>query len=122
MSNLSLPSSVELISVHVHKTAGSTFGYKILPQIYSEENILYDNENLSLETLVERGKLTNANRVIHGHFAAQKYQDYFPRDKLVIWLKNPLIQLISVYFFLYDIAKYGYRNEQHRYVVEKKIN
>lgn len=122
MSALSLPARVELISVHVHKTAGSTFGYNILPQIYSEENILYDNEDLSLETLVNQGKLTNTTRAIHGHFAARKYQDYFQSAKLVIWLRNPLIQLISVYCFWYDIAKSRYMDERHRYVVENKLD
>lgn len=40
MANLSGLSEVELISVHLPKTAGSTFGYQILLQVYRQEENL----------------------------------------------------------------------------------
>jgi hypothetical protein len=60
VTNLPLPSAVELISVHVPKTAGAIFGNRILPQIYPsyETDILYDYDDLPVNTLIQQGKLT----------------------------------------------------------------
>ena len=121
MSNLSLPSSVELISVHVPKTAGSTFGGGILPYIYGEENILYDYDGLSVEALVKQGKLTNNIKAIHGHFPAVKYKSYLGKVKLVIWLRNPILILISWYYF-WNSKRDVFYDEAHRYVVENGLN
>jgi SAM-dependent methyltransferase len=89
---------VEIISVHVPKTAGTTFK-KVLQQVYAEEEIFFDYPH--------RGKLRNrmltqnsANvKVIHGHFPANKYDVKFPKARKIIWLRNPIIRLISHYFF-----------------------
>ena len=89
---------VEIISVHVPKTAGTTFK-KVLQQIYTEEEIFFDYPH--------RGPIRNrmlakdsANvRVIHGHFPANKYDVKFPKAQKIIWLRNPIIRLISHYFF-----------------------
>ncbi len=88
---------VEIISVHVPKTAGTTFK-KVLQQIYTDQEIFFDYPH--------RGPLHNkmlakdsANvRVIHGHFPANKYELKFPKARKIIWLRNPIIRLISHYF------------------------
>jgi Sulfotransferase domain len=104
MTNLSFPSSVELISVHLPKTAGSTFGKVILPQIHPQNQILYDYDNFPINILIEQGKLRTETRVIHGHFPDQKYREYYPNTKMVIWLRNPINLLISAYYFLLNIT------------------
>ncbi len=118
-----MPSAVELISVHVPKTAGSTFGKAILPQIYPPDHILYDYYDLPIDTLIKEGQLTRETRVIHGHFSAQKYREYYPNTKIVIWLRNPILLLISAYYFCitpsYDNVFF---DENHRYVVENQLN
>jgi hypothetical protein len=121
VSNLSVPSAVELISVHLPKTAGSTFGYVVLPQIYAPNQILYDYENLPIKTLIQKGQLTTETRVIHGHFPAKKYREYYHNAKMVIWLRNPILLLISAYYFWFSF-KDNFFNEQHQYVVENKLN
>ena len=116
-------SPVELISVHIPKTAGSTFGHVILPQVYSQNSILYDNNFLPIDTLIQEGKLTQKTRVIHGHFSAEKYREYFPNAKIVIWLRNPILLLISAYYFWIAASIDNIRyNENHRYVVENKLD
>jgi hypothetical protein len=122
MGNLSGLSEVELISVHVPKTAGSTFGYKILPQVYKPEEILYDNDFLPISNLIETRKLKTTTKVIHGHFAATKYLELCPNAKIVIVLRNPILLLISAYYFWMSFSMDNITNENHRYVVENNLS
>lgn len=121
MSDL-LFTSLELISVHLPKTAGTTFGKVILPKIYPQHSILYDYDFLPINTLIREGKLTTQTRVIHGHFSIEKYRGYFNNAKRVIWLRNPIILLISAYFFWMASGRDNiFYDENHRYVVENKL-
>ena len=122
MSNLSLSSTVELISVHLPKTAGSTFGKVILPQVYPPSQILYDYDDLPINTLISQGQLTTETRVIHGHFPAKKYREYYPNAKIVIWLRNPILLLISAYYFWMTLNPDEIFNKDYRYVVENKLD
>lgn len=122
MNNLSWLSEVELISVHVPKTAGSTFGYKILPQVYKSEEILYDNNFLPVNKLIQTGQLRRETKVIHGHFSLTKYLEYCPHSRVVIWLRNPILLLISAYYFWMSFKIDNIRDPNHRYVVESKMS
>lgn len=121
VDNLSWLSEVELISVHVPKTAGSTFGYKILPQVYKAEEILYDYDMSPANKILQSSKLKAGTKVIHGHFNAKKYQEYCPNAKVVIWLRHPILLLISSYhFWLTKTDKFF--DDNHRYVVSNKLS
>ncbi|MCT7975653.1 hypothetical protein [Laspinema olomoucense] len=72
-SSASVLDSIEIISIHLPKTAGSTFGRIILQQIYSPEQIYYDYESLPVKVKVIQEKIPSPTKVIHGHFAAIKY-------------------------------------------------
>lgn len=122
MTNLPLPSAVELISVHVPKTAGATFGNRILPQIYPsyETDILYDYDDLPVNTLIQQGKLTTKTKVIHGHFSANKYWKHYPNAKFIMWLRNPINLLISSYYFWLSNTNKIF-DDNHRYVVSNKL-
>lgn len=122
MANLSWLSEVELISVHVPKTAGSTFGYEILPQVYKPEEILYDNDFLPISNVIETRKLKTTAKVIHGHFAATKYLEHCPNAKIVTVLRNPIILLISAYYFWMSFSMDNITDQNHRYVVEHKLS
>ncbi len=100
---------VELISVHVPKTAGTTF-VDILNQIYGKENIYFDYIPPKY-VKHEPSDLPHNFRVIHGHFNILKY-DYLPAQaKKIIWLRHPIHIVISLYFYwlhvpLVDIYQY----------------
>ena len=121
MNNSALDSQVEIISVHVHKTAGGTFG-RALKQVYGELQVFSDYQEDSLENI--RGKLSVQRQVsvIHGHFAARKYKGCFSSAKRIIWLRNPLIQFISAYFFWKSQPRENvFFSEEHKYMLEKNI-
>ena len=89
--------TVEIISVHVPKTAGTTFS-QLLTGIYGSEAVFMDNENLP-ESQIKPSDLPPHIKAIHGHFHLDKYKGHFYNAKKVIWLRNPVFRLISNYFF-----------------------
>lgn len=121
MNNLSLDSQIEIISVHVHKTAGGTFG-RALKQVYGELQVFSDYQEENLETILAGLSVQPHVRVIHGHFDARKYKGYFSSAKRIIWLRNPIIQFISGYFFWKSQPeKDVFFSEEHKYMVENNI-
>ncbi|MDE5095791.1 MAG: sulfotransferase family 2 domain-containing protein, partial [Trichodesmium sp. St11_bin5] len=89
---------VEIISVHVPKTAGSAFT-RVLFKVYSPEAVFldYPYEKDYQRQFMKEG---DANvRVIHGHFPGSRYKHKFADAKRIIWLREPVNFLISYYCF-----------------------
>ncbi|MEG5083159.1 hypothetical protein QUB53_21320, partial [Microcoleus sp. AT8-B4] len=89
---------VELIVVHVPKTAGATFQV-ILNQVYGCEHIYYDYLEGSRPRVYQPAEIPSEFRVIHGHFPIAKYDNFFPDAKRIIWLRHPVHLLVSLYFY-----------------------
>ena len=90
---------IELIVVHVPKTAGGAF-QSILQQVYGVEYIYYDYGSLSIPQVYQPGEIPSPPiRVIHGHFSINKYDNFFPNAKRIIWFRHPIHLLISLYFY-----------------------
>jgi hypothetical protein len=87
---------VEIISVHVPKTAGTTF-LDILLKIYGHEKVLRDYP--PHETYSCRDPLPSHIKVVHGHFLPIKYHDQDAHAKRIVWLRHPLSRLASEYLF-----------------------
>jgi len=122
MNNLPLENQIEIISVHVHKTAGGTFG-RVLREFYGGQQVLSDYHSENLETILSRLSVQSQIRAVHGHFATQKYKGYFPSAKRIIWLRNPIIQFISGYFFWKSQPeKNAFFSEEHKYMVENNLS
>jgi hypothetical protein len=112
--------SIEIISVHVPKTAGATFGHVILPQIYGQERIFYDYESLPVEVL--QTQIKSEYKVVHGHFPAVKYISKYPNAKIIVWLRNPINFLISWYYFWLTFPTDAPTSSNfHKYVVNNKL-
>jgi len=95
--NYQTQAQVEIISVHVPTTLGTTFS-QILSAVYGNEAVFMDNENVP-KSQIKPSDFPPNIKAIHGHFHLDKYNGYFPNAKRVIWLRNPVIRLISNYFF-----------------------
>ncbi|MEM8805756.1 MAG: sulfotransferase family 2 domain-containing protein [Cyanobacteria bacterium P01_G01_bin.38] len=88
---------VEIVSVHIPKTAGSAFGTLFLQKIYSKNQIYSDYNFASIQDSLH--EISPQTKVVHGHFHANKYSSSFPKAKMIVWLRNPVERLISHYFF-----------------------
>lgn len=103
------------ISVHIPKTAGTSFK-EILHGIAQERLFLDYGDKPLASAYPERKMASLANDadrykailsaasvspdlpvVVHGHFLAAKYQWVFPQAKTLVWLRDPLERLASHY-------------------------
>ena len=104
---------MDVISVHVPKTAGTTFG-KILAMVYGEEAIFLDYQDVPMnptspyqvdhagwrESATAQVRSVGPEfRAIHGHFAIEKYEDAFPEARRIAWVRHPAAWVISLYFY-----------------------
>src|SRR5262245_10168268 len=102
-----------LLSIHVPKTAGSSFT-QVLSQAYGT-GLLRDYDDLVLDPqapfhcqqdvwwnrtsdFIEQ-YVNSRTKVIHGHYSAVKYKDRFPKARWITWLRQPIARLISHYYF-----------------------
>lgn len=92
---------VEIISVHIPKTAGTTF-FDVLLQIYGFEQICRDYP--PDQEYIPTNPLPEQIKVIHGHLLPIKYDGYFPEAKRITWLRHPIFRLISEYVFAKTVS------------------
>lgn len=107
-SNSKIGNKIQLVSLHIPKTAG-TSTRNMLKDHYGEENAIRLDINIvtkriKIENKVfTKSKLPRNIKVIHGHFY---YSDLISlldlRDdvKFITWLRDPVQRVISNYYYL----------------------
>jgi hypothetical protein len=122
-----------LVSVHLPKTAGSSFGY-LLEQRFGSK-LLPDYSDLPINTAVDvrhcRAKCDAAKNVdrdfgsiecIHGHFLPAKYLPLKTsgRAKFVTWLRDPFQRAVSHFNFWQRSYDSENAPALHRRVIEER--
>ncbi|MEN8240821.1 MAG: sulfotransferase family 2 domain-containing protein [Chloroflexota bacterium] len=101
--------NIELLSVHIPKTAGTSFR-NTLVEIYRESGVL----RVDLPPKKQRDaedpfakvpeKLNPSVRVLHGHFNPTELRLAYPgipeETKMITWVRDPVKRVISNYFYL----------------------
>jgi len=100
--------NLELVSLHIPKTAGTSFR-NILKAVYGEENIVRFDIKIKTRKIdienkpFEKDRLPENIKGIHGHF---HYLDLVeqvnvpPSAKWITWLREPSQRVLSNYFYL----------------------
>lgn len=84
--------NLELISVHIPKCGGTTFG-DILHRIY-----VHQYRHIVGPFEIEQTPYDI--RCIHGHFSFEpEWLEIYPNVKICTWIRNPVDRLISYYFY-----------------------
>lgn len=100
-------SNVELISIHIPKTAGTSFIHSLKKQYgYKKVARLDSNDNRTIINKIplDKAYVYKNTAVIHGHFTIDLLHDQFdiPTNMPIItWLRDPVERVISNYFYLY---------------------
>lgn len=89
---------MEIISVHVPKTAGTTFG-NLLVRHYGLDRVFKDYQGEDL------GEVGPEIRVVHGHFIAGKYHGLYPEARRIAWIRHPVPWVISYYYFAKNVPR-----------------
>ncbi|GEM_PF-567943 len=115
-------SQVEIISVHVPKTAGTAFR-RVLEQVYGLEALILDYPGKHRKRFDNQWEVRKSKiKVIHGHFDIHKYDQFFPQAKTIAWIRHPIHRLISHYFFWLSLPLDKIENSSQRLLVENKIS
>lgn len=116
----------ELISIHIPKTAGTSFR-NILKSLYGENQVVrFDISMRGVVRLNEKpysaDKLPSA-RVIHGHFSYEAIKTRFGIPEgcpVITWLRDPVQRVASNYYYLESRLKDILQEEKHDlHILEK---
>lgn len=100
---------IELLSVHIPKTAGTSFR-KTLTEVYGENAVL--RVDLPPKSQIDpedpfdplKGKIKKDVRVLHGHFNAKRLREFYPAIPtdvtMITWVRDPVDRVISNYYYL----------------------
>lgn len=102
--------NLELISLHIPKTAGTSFR-NILKDVYGNKSVVrFDVSHKGEITMDEKSFTKNSIpgkiKVIHGHFYYKDLKNIMelPHNMPVItWIRNPVDRVISNYFYLESV-------------------
>ena len=102
---------VDLVSIHIPKTAGTTLRVHLDEQYTNERVKVFYGDWRDVQTA------NNDIKILHGHFHdSAKFVKARPDAKKITWLRDPIMRLISEYHFWMS------SNKRHNHVVQDEQN
>lgn len=120
---------LELISIHIPKTAGTSFR-NTLKQNYGEKEVIrldipFQGRVKINQKQYKKDTLPPKVRVIHGHFSAAMLQNTFPAiDESVpyiTWLRNPVDRVVSNFYYLEKQLKEILSKKDYNFNILKRM-
>lgn len=108
---------LEIISIHIPKTAGRSF-LKVLEQLYGstldgrhEKEHFFPDMDFSKEL---PGKLPDHVKVIHGHLTIAQVRPLIDihHSKVITWVREPVDRIISNYYYFMQRIRDGRASEK----------
>ncbi len=107
-----------IVSVHVPKTAGTSFR-RVLDQVCGAR-IWYNYGTIFSRAQARAELVPPGTRFIHGHFLADAFDDLFPDRRLVTWVRHPVERLLSNYYHF--LRTPDMRDDCCRELYERKLS
>ncbi len=109
---------IEIISIHIPKTAGRSF-LSILNAVYGNDQVAHYEAKQFQDKTVEEPKqfitqLKSGIKVIHGHFYYNDIKELHKSNsaKIITWLRDPVERVISNYSFFIKRAREAESNDE----------
>lgn len=121
-----IANNIELVSLHIPKTAGTSFRSILLENV-SERNFakvdIFNSGRIKVNDQYFSGnKLHRKVKAIHGHFPYRVLHDRFaiaPNAQLITWLRNPVERVLSNYYFLKSILQARINEQEDENLLER---
>lgn len=119
-SDKRIKNKIELVSLHIPKTAGTSFRNS-LKEIYGNTGAIRFDINQRTRIIkveeqdFEAKKMPNEVKVIHGHFHLDHVFEQLKLEKetpIITWMRDPVQRVISNYFYLEKRLKEELNEEQ----------
>ena len=107
-----------ILSIHIPKTAGSSFR-GILAQVFGPDLLLKYWEMTDAAGKVIT-TIPRSVRCIHGHFVPEALLPQFPNATLITWVRDPVERIASCYAHV--LRQPDWRHPMHRQVHEKGLS
>ncbi len=119
--------SPELISLHIPKTAGTSFR-NILRSMYGDDQLVRFDINekgiIRVNEMIYDKKQLPSVKVIHGHFVYEDLIKYFKLPEnytLITWVRDPVERVISNFYYLESRIKELLNEESNNLNILSKL-
>jgi hypothetical protein len=123
---------IELLSVHVPKTGGTSFravlervyGAAQIHTVYPEPRDLVatEDERWFADSLALCRRRVDSPRVVHGHYLLTWYAERFPHAIRIAWLRHPVDRLVSFYHMWREMDLWPSSSPLQRAVREGRLD
>jgi hypothetical protein len=100
-------SKVKLVSIHIPKTAGTSFIHSLKKQYNYQKVVridIVDRRTKINKILIDKACVYKNTEVIHGHFTIDLLNNYLSlpvNTPIITWLRDPVDRVISNYYYLH---------------------